>query len=401
MGIKTQDNTLSVASTISYPFENSNKLKRQPAIDENLMAREQQNLLNATGQTSTQSDPRQIEKAISMLVANSNLYTTSGTANTIILTTKTINSANTDAIQMSNLHFDQDGVKYEFVANFTNTGATTVAITGFLTAQNVVDINGAALIAGSIINGRRYTLIRDKINNRFIKEQSFLLPKPIILSYVNTTTLNYTSGTFDADDYSARYSVTAGTINLATNGLNGLDTGSVPADGWFYTYAIYNPTTGASGLIASLSATTPTLPSGFTKKQRIRNGFIRIVTSVIFGFDHSANGWIPTGRMQVVSQTNVTNFQQLFCPTVKITVSINAYFSLTQVGQSTMAVWGDLKPFTGGAPDTVFNAQNNASTDGNNGEIEMSDGIVRATHPVISGGVNNATITILKINELN
>jgi hypothetical protein len=168
MGIKTQDNTLSAASTTSYPFENNNKLKRQPAIDENLMAREQQNLLNATGQTSTQSDPRQIEKAISMLVANSNLYTTSGTANAIILTTKTINSANTNSIQMSNLHFDEDGAKYEFVASFTNTGATTVVITGFLTAQNVVDINGAALIAGSIINGRRYTLIRDKINNRFV-----------------------------------------------------------------------------------------------------------------------------------------------------------------------------------------------------------------------------------------
>lgn len=168
MGIKTQDNTLRTASTISYPFENNVEIKSQPAIDENLMAREQQNLLNASGQTSIQLDSRQVEKAILMLVANSNLYTTSGTANAIILTTKTINSANTDAIQMSNLHFDEDGVKYDFVANFTNTGAVTVAITGFLTAQNVVDINGAALIAGSIVNGRRYTLTRDNVNNRFV-----------------------------------------------------------------------------------------------------------------------------------------------------------------------------------------------------------------------------------------
>jgi len=302
-----------------------------------------------------------------------------------------------------------DGFHTSFVAPISNTASASVSIQlydGTFTTKVLKKYSSGTLVnlvANDIVANSKYdvVVIGGEAVLFGIKEVSALVPKPIILSYVNTTTLNYTSGTFDADDYSARYSVTAGTINLATNGLNGLDTGSVPADGWLYTYAIYNPTTQISGLIASLSATTPTLPSGFTKKQRIRNGFIRIVTSAIFGFEHSVNGWIPTGRMQVVSQTNVVNFQQLFCPTVKITVSINAYFSLTQNGQSTMAVWGNIKPFTGSAPDTVFNAQNNASTDGNNGEIEMSDGIVRATHPVISGGINNATITILKINELN
>lgn len=40
------------------------------------------------------------------------------------------------------------------------------------------------------------------------------------------------------------------TINLATTGAGGMDTGTVPANGFVGIYAIYNPTTGASALLA-------------------------------------------------------------------------------------------------------------------------------------------------------
>lgn len=40
------------------------------------------------------------------------------------------------------------------------------------------------------------------------------------------------------------------TINLATTGAGGMDTGSAPASGYVAIYAIYNPTTGARALIA-------------------------------------------------------------------------------------------------------------------------------------------------------
>lgn len=39
-------------------------------------------------------------------------------------------------------------------------------------------------------------------------------------------------------------------INLATTGAGGMDTGTVPANGFVGIYAIYNPTTGASALLA-------------------------------------------------------------------------------------------------------------------------------------------------------
>lgn len=62
------------------------------------------------------------------------------------------------------------------------------------------------------------------------------------------------------------------TINLATTGAGGMDTGSAPASGFVAIYAIYNPTTGASALLAkdATSAAQPNvygganMPAGYT-----------------------------------------------------------------------------------------------------------------------------------------
>ena len=62
------------------------------------------------------------------------------------------------------------------------------------------------------------------------------------------------------------------TINLATTGAGGMDTGSAPASGFVAIYAIYNPTTGTENLLATnaTAAKVPevyggaNLPSGYT-----------------------------------------------------------------------------------------------------------------------------------------
>ncbi|HDR8944332.1 TPA: hypothetical protein QDA71_001312 [Burkholderia vietnamiensis] len=62
------------------------------------------------------------------------------------------------------------------------------------------------------------------------------------------------------------------TINLATTGAGGMDTGSAPVSGFVGIYAIYNPTTGASALLATnaTAAKVPEvyagghMPSGYT-----------------------------------------------------------------------------------------------------------------------------------------
>ena len=55
--------------------------------------------------------------------------------------------------------------------------------------------------------------------------------------------------------------------SLAASGANGLDTGASVASTWYYVWVIWNGTT-ASGLL-SLSATSPTMPVGYTHKAMI------------------------------------------------------------------------------------------------------------------------------------
>ena len=62
------------------------------------------------------------------------------------------------------------------------------------------------------------------------------------------------------------------TINLATTGAGGMDTGSAPASGFVSLYAIYNPTTGASSILAVSTTSTlspeiyggSSMPTGYT-----------------------------------------------------------------------------------------------------------------------------------------
>ncbi|MBU9661890.1 hypothetical protein KTF22_08295 [Burkholderia multivorans] len=61
------------------------------------------------------------------------------------------------------------------------------------------------------------------------------------------------------------------TINLATTGAGGMDTGTAPVSGFVALYAIYNPTTGASALLATNAANLVpnvygggSMPAGYT-----------------------------------------------------------------------------------------------------------------------------------------
>ncbi len=78
-----------------------------------------------------------------------------------------------------------------------------------------------------------------------------------------TTTMQFTAGSIDG--LISRIIVPVETtVNLAVNGLNGLDTGTLAANENIFVYAI-NDSTGAnpSGYIASTSVTGPLLPAGY------------------------------------------------------------------------------------------------------------------------------------------
>lgn len=55
----------------------------------------------------------------------------------------------------------------------------------------------------------------------------------------------------------------------AGDDAGGLDAGSMAADTWYHVWLIKNPTTAAVDALFSTSATSPTMPSGYTLKRRI------------------------------------------------------------------------------------------------------------------------------------
>lgn len=98
-------------------------------------------------------------------------------------------------------------------------------------------------------------------------------------------------GVCTSDDGTATISITSALTKqvdaawAAGNNQGGLDAGTVGSSASYHIWAIKNPTTGVSDALISASASSPTLPSGFTKKRRI----------VSRKTDGSAN-WVPVSQ---------------------------------------------------------------------------------------------------------
>lgn len=64
----------------------------------------------------------------------------------------------------------------------------------------------------------------------------------------------------------------------------GLDTGTVAANSIYYIFIIHNPTNGNTDVLFSLSKTSPTMPTNYTKKRRIRGALLTDGSSDIIPF---------------------------------------------------------------------------------------------------------------------
>lgn len=113
------------------------------------------------------------------------------------------------------------------------------------------------------------------------------------ISWASNTTVNSSIGYLilsDSNNNTRRVMGITPTLNSATSGANGLDTGSISANTWYYIFIIFNPTTNTSAVLMSLSSTAPTLPSGYTFKAPI--SAVRTDGSSNFiGFTQSGRDW--------------------------------------------------------------------------------------------------------------
>lgn len=96
----------------------------------------------------------------------------------------------------------------------------------------------------------------------------------IIYATAATLTLTADAATLETTTGEAYRAQSASvTCNITTSGANGLDTGAEASSTWYSIWLIYNPTTNTQAGLLSLSATAPTMPSGYTFKARL--GWVR------------------------------------------------------------------------------------------------------------------------------
>jgi hypothetical protein len=85
-------------------------------------------------------------------------------------------------------------------------------------------------------------------------------------NFVQTVTSN-TAATIAADYCPYTGATISLTLSTSTTGANALDTGTIAASTWYYTYVIYGTAGGAC--LMSLSSSAPTLPTGYTYYCRV------------------------------------------------------------------------------------------------------------------------------------
>jgi len=197
-----------------------------------------------------------------------------------------------------------DGMRVTFKAKTANSGASTLAVNGG-SAYPVYSHANQALQGGEIIanglievewnstltawvlcgNSGGATPVAQALQSNHAVNLGQL---PSLLNGVVGTTRNLVmnvttasaTATITADEVVVetalggslyRVGSFSKTINLATTGAGGMDTGTVPANGFVGIYAIYNPVTGASALLAVNAAAVigevyggNNMPSGYT-----------------------------------------------------------------------------------------------------------------------------------------
>lgn len=118
-----------------------------------------------------------------------------------------------------------------------------------------------------------------------------------------TATVAVGSARSDADD--ANIKVTSPlTCTMTTTGENGRDAGSA-VNGVWHIYVIRKSSDGTVGCLASLSSTSPTMPSGYDQKRRV--GALTYISSAVVGTVQYGYGSVrSTNYTSSISQFNST-----------------------------------------------------------------------------------------------
>lgn len=169
------------------------------------------------------------------------------------------------------------GNPFEVKIADTNTGASTLTCNS-LSAVAIHDRAGNPLQAGALIAGQVAFFIYDGTYFQLIGSSATNIAAGLAGTYHNKlgVTSSNTTRTWTADSIIVSDGTNATaikslniTINSASSGANGVDSGSLTDSAPCYEHVIYNPTTATAAGLFSLSRIAPTLPSGYTQWARL------------------------------------------------------------------------------------------------------------------------------------
>jgi len=156
--------------------------------------------------------------------------------------------------------------------------------------------------------------------NTQIIQQPFLYVNNLPITWLSNTTFSIGAGqcrdSLNATDFTLSSLLT---VNVGVNGVNALDVGTLAASTWYYVYIIGQslfPLTDLPAALVSLSATAPTLPSGYDTFRLI--GFMRtdssshLLKAYTVGTGTSRTNYWDAG-IQVLNAGTATTFTAVDC----------------------------------------------------------------------------------------
>ena len=289
-------------------------------------------------------------------------------------------------------------------------GVLTIAVAG---GSDFIYIAGTSLTSISIPSGGTLTLTGNASTEIDVSGGSAALqysplsvPMPVVGSVRNlvmSVTAASATATLTADEITVETALGGfgyklanfnKTINLATTGAGGMDTGTAPVSGYVALYAIYNPTTSTAALLATnaTSAVQPNvygganMPSGYTASALI--SVVPTNASRLFLPCLQMDRYVAVGGAQVIT----TSVAQASVTSINISTAVppNARFvSGAQQVQTSAAsvVTGALYPSaTGFSP--VFTYLNSQASAGGSINVPFS------RMPILTAQTMYYTVTI-------
>lgn len=260
-----------------------------------------------------------------------------------------------------------------FIAGFTNTGATTINANGIGAANifKLLSTGKSALTGGEIVAGNLYQLAYDGTEFQLLTSNVAAIPQSGYRQNLKGIWVSNTTSTWTANQLmllnSSNQPIIANsysqTLNTATSGAGGLDTGSIAASTAYAVYAIYNATSLTTSILISVSFTAPTLPSGYTYSERIgslrTDGSSNLIGFLQFGNKFQYMVGSNLTRLPVIVSGTAGNASvgsyvavsiTTFIPTTASEIIVQAYNAATGLIAAPNASYGALNTFTNAPP---------------------------------------------------